>query len=99
MDLLEVALRFQMDRSLCARRAVVRGRTRGFHVAEFALNQIKHLLVGDVARGGDHQMIRREPVPEARAERVTAEFLTVSGVPRIGRPSGCCGQKPRVNMS
>jgi hypothetical protein len=73
VDLLEVALRLQMDRSLSTRGAVVRGQARGFHVAELSLNQIQHLLVGDVARGGDYQMIRREPVPEARAERLAAE--------------------------
>src|SRR6202165_6372224 len=73
MHLFEVALGFEMDGGARQRRAVAFGGTRGFHVAELLLNQFQHLLVSDVAGSGDHQMIRREPVPKARTQRIAIE--------------------------
>src|SRR6202158_4038332 len=73
MHLFEVALGFEMDGGARQRSAVAFGGTRGFHVAELLLNQFQHLLVSDVTGGGDHQMIRREPVPKARTQRIAIE--------------------------
>src|SRR5438445_11380013 len=62
-----------MDGCFRVRSAIVFGFAGRLHVAEFPLNQFQHLLVSDVARSGHHQMIRREPVAEARKERITIE--------------------------
>src|SRR5438128_170927 len=71
MDLFKVALGFEMDGRVRVRSAIVFGFASRLHVAEFPLNQFQHLLVSDVARSGHYQMIRREPVAEARKERIT----------------------------
>src|SRR2546429_9336406 len=73
MYLLEVALGFEMDGRFRARRAVAFRGTCWFHAAEFPLHQFQHLFVSDVARGSHHQMIRREPFPETRKQRIAIE--------------------------
>src|SRR6266566_2830397 len=75
MHLLEVALGFEMDGRFRARRAIALRWTRWFHPAEFALNQFQHLFVSDVASGGHNEMIRREPFPETRKQRIAIEGL------------------------
>src|SRR5438445_11540076 len=75
MYLLEVALGFEMDGRFRARRAVAFRGTCWFHAAEFPLHQFQHLFVSDVARGSHHQMIRREPFPETRKQRIAIEGL------------------------
>src|SRR5467141_1967404 len=73
MHLFEVAFGFEMDGRTRARSSVALGGTRWFHVAELLLNQFQHLLVSDVARSGDHQMVRREPLSKSRAQRIAVE--------------------------
>src|SRR5439155_7139420 len=73
MHLFEVAFGFEMDGRLRTRSAVAFSGTRRPHVAEFALNQFQHLFVSDVSGGSDHQMIRREPVPKSRKQRIAIE--------------------------
>src|SRR5256886_9323154 len=41
--------------------------------SDLSLHQFQHLLVSDVAGGGDHQMVRREPLSKARAQRIAIE--------------------------
>ena len=48
-------------------------RARGAKIAELALHQVQHFFVRDVSRGGDHQMVGREPVAEALHEMSAVE--------------------------
>src|SRR5260370_17129224 len=73
MPLFEVALGFKMDGRIRVRRAVAFGGTRRVHAAELSLNQFQYLFVSDVAGGGDHQMVRREPLSKTRAQRIAIE--------------------------
>ncbi len=65
MDLFEVALGFETDGRLGGRSGVILERARGAEIAEFALDKVQNFLVRDVARGGDDEMIGREPVAES----------------------------------
>src|SRR5881628_716134 len=73
MDLFKVALGFEMDGRVRVRSAIVFGFASRLHVAELPLNQFQNLVVSNVARSSHYQMIRREPVPEAREQRITIE--------------------------
>src|ERR1700730_9160358 len=74
VNLLEVALGLKMDGCFCGWRGMVFYRTRGNQATEFALDKLEDLLVGDVARRGKHQAIRREPVLKALSQRIAIEF-------------------------
>jgi len=81
------------------RRAVAFGGTRRVHAAELSLNQFQYLFVSDVAGSGDTRWSgANHSRKRARSESRLNPF-TVSGVPRIGRPRECFGQKPRVKIS
>src|SRR5882762_6447289 len=71
MHLLEIALRFQVDRSFGGRRGMVFHFSIGLHSTEFALHQIQHFFVGHVAGGGNHNAVRCEQIGRASCrERV-----------------------------
>src|SRR5258708_35272253 len=73
MYLFEVTLGLEMDGRLRARSAIAFRRTRWLHVSELALHQFQNLFVSDIAGCSHHEMIRREPVAEAREQRIAIE--------------------------
>src|SRR5579871_1468880 len=74
VDLLEIALFFEMNRRAGGGRRVVFFQCGGGQVAEFFFDEIENLLVGDVAGSGDQDVIGREPVLEAAAQGRLIEF-------------------------
>ncbi len=73
MDLLEVALGFEMDGRLGDGSGVIFQRAGGAEIAELALDEIQNLFVRDVASGGDDEMVRREPIMESLDEMIAIE--------------------------
>ena len=74
MNLLEVALGFEIDGRSSERhgfRVEMAGR---LEVAKFLLRKIEHLLVGDVASGGDDDVVGRKPILEAAKKGFAAEI-------------------------
>src|SRR5229473_606004 len=75
MNLLEIALGFEMDGSLRGRSGVVVIHASRFQSGKFALGKIEDALVSHVSRGGENEMVRREPILKALVQRLAAEFV------------------------
>jgi len=92
MHLFEIALGLEMEWALqFAERRRFRGPGRA-HVANSRCNQIRTLLVSDVAGGGDHQNDRvQNQVPgNATNRRLAIESLHRFRSTENRRPSECC---------
>src|SRR5262249_13569931 len=74
MDLLEVALGFETNRSGGGGSRVVGIEMGSRQAAKFFFDEIKNFLVGDVASGGDQKMVGRKPVLETVAQGGAVEF-------------------------
>src|SRR5580658_4042459 len=77
-----------MDWCLCNGSSVIFERARGAEIAELALDKVQNFLVRDVARGGDHEMIGREPVTEA-----VNQMITIEGANGFGRAKNGAAQR------
>ena len=77
--------------------AAVRGTDSGSRcagrqeVAKLLLRKIENLLVGDVASGGDDDMVGRKPVLEAAKKRFAAEIADGFGSAKDGAAEGMFG--------
>src|SRR4029077_6073429 len=73
MDLLEVALGFEMDGRIRDGSGGIFKRARGTEIAELTLDEIQHFFVRDAARGGDDEMMGSEKIAEALDEMFAVE--------------------------
>lgn len=88
MNLLEVALGFEVDGRGSERHGFGVEMAGRLEVPKLLLRKIEHLLMGYVASGGDNDVVGRKPILEAAKKRFAAEIADGFGSAKDGAAEG-----------